>query len=188
MNNIKLKLIVLMSFLGMVSANHLCALPEKKCNTKKECQMTPTCGGSFRVQCTIKHCATDQTACDYYLDLRKSLLAFSEIKKFNLLMRSVKLCPIVHMHTFQSNEFCYRKKVCQVKQKMKFGTDKVDTISRVKCSCTGAYNETCGSDHCTTSRFKCAGLARVKQNEVKECPHGGQISHAKSIKYYSIFT
>lgn len=184
---IKLKIVIWVSFLQIILASHLCMLPGKKCNPGKGC-LIPACGGNYRIQCTIKHCAMDQTACDHYLNLKKSLFSFSDMQKFNKLMSNVRLCPKIQMQTFQPDEYCQRKNVCLVKQKMSFFAPMTDLVERVKCSCTGKHNETCGNNYCATNAFKCAGLAMIKQDQVKECPHAGQIAHSKSIKYYNLFT
>ena len=111
--NIQLKILILVSFLQIITASQLCKLPEKNCNSKNEC-LVPTCAGSYAVQCKIRHCARNQAACEYYLDLKKSLFTYSGFRMFNKLMLTVSIFTIVQKQTFQSDEFCQRKTACLV--------------------------------------------------------------------------
>jgi hypothetical protein len=163
----------------------LCLLPEKICNSNNECKLS-ACGGQYKVQCTVKICALNQESCDSYFELKKFLFVQSKMRRFNKLMKNIRICSIIHAKHFHPDEFCTRKDACLMRKKLLFGIDKIEVSEPVKCTCMGKFNETCG-DYCTTKPFKCAGLTFIKKENIKQCSHGGLVSHAKSIKYYSLF-
>lgn len=165
----------------------ICMLPEKKCkesSNRASCKEA-VCAGNYSTQCTSKHCGSSKEKCEEFNDLKKSILIKSEMRKYNKVMRNLKVCPFSVVHVAYANEFCLKRRNCFVRKEFVHHGDIMNLVERIECPCRGFFNKECGNGVCASNESGCKNIDYFGFNltDLKHCEQIEMITLQKLFNY-----